>query len=71
MSQVYISRQGDVLDEVAFKFYGTLDGRAVERLLEANPGLADYPERLPAGVRIDMVDLPQPAAGTKRVKLWD
>lgn len=71
MSQTYQTRQGDVLDEIAFRFYGTLDGRTVERLLEANPGLSEHPTRLPAGLLIDLVELPRPAAGTKVVKLWD
>ncbi len=71
MSQTYRTRQGDVVDEIAWKYYGTRDGRAVERLLEANPGLADYPERLPAGVIIAMPDLPTPAIGATKVKLWD
>jgi len=70
MSQEYISREGDVVDEIAWRYYGTRLGRAVERLLDANPGLADHGPILPAGVRLVLPDLPAPVA-VKGVKLWD
>ena len=70
MSQEYISREGDVVDEIAWRYYGTHQGRAVERLLDANPGLADHGPILPAGVLLVLPDLPAPVA-VQGVKLWD
>lgn len=66
----YITRQNDILDDVVFRYYGDTEGRAVERVLEANPGLADLGARLPAEVTIALPDRPVEAAKTL-VKLWD
>ena len=66
----YVTRQNDVLDDVVFRYYGDLEGRAVERVLEANPGLADLGAVLPAGVTIALPDRPVEAKQTV-TKLWD
>lgn len=69
-ASTYTTSDGDVVDEIAWKFYGTRDGRTVERLLEANPGLAARGAELPAGVSITMPDMPTPAT-KPGVRLWD
>lgn len=69
MSRVYVTRQGDMVDEVCRRVYGREAG-AAEAVYAANPGLADFGPRLAAGVRITLPDLdPAPAAAT--VRLWD
>lgn len=70
MALKYTTREGDTADLIAWKHYGRLEGRMVERLLEANPGLADYGPILPAGV---IVQLPEVAPQDKvdGVRLWD
>lgn len=55
-AQKYISKQGDVLDAIVHAHYGSTSG-FVERVLAANPGLADYGAVLPGGVLITLPDL--------------
>ncbi|CAG2144354.1 hypothetical protein LMG31506_02988 [Cupriavidus yeoncheonensis] len=71
MATEYVTSDGDMADAIAWNYYGTRDGRTVELLLDANPGLADYGPVLPAGVTITLPDLATPATTTKGVKLWD
>lgn len=69
MSAIYTTSDGDTVDEIAFKYYGTLDGRTAEKVLEANRGLSDYGPLLPAGVEITLPDI-APSATSKSVRLW-
>lgn len=68
--QTYIASAGDTVDYIAWRVYERQDARVVERLLEANPGLADHGPKLPAGT---IVTLPELDAKTERatVRLWD
>ena len=59
---------GDVLDEICWRHYGRED--AVPAVLAANPGLADHPLHLPAGIRITLPDLPPPTPPIRAVRLW-
>lgn len=65
----YLTRDGDMADEIAFKQYGTTDGGVVEKLLAANPGLAAFGPLLPQGVIITLpeIDVVQKTQG---VTLW-
>jgi phage tail protein X len=68
----YITKDGDTADYVAWKFYGRQDGRVVEQLLEANPGLADIGPELPAGLVLILPEVEETqAADGEAVKLWD
>ncbi|RPE72550.1 phage tail protein X [Tibeticola sediminis] len=61
MSATYTTREGDRLDLICWRWYGTLAG-TVERVLDANPGLAARdPARLPAGLIVVMPSLPRRA----------
>jgi phage tail protein X len=44
---------------------------AVEKVLIANPGLANYPLDLPSGLEIQLPDFTQELATNDSVKLWD
>lgn len=66
----YITSEGDTADYIAWKYYGTQDGDVVERLLEANPGLADRGPVLAAGVTVSLPEI-EAATVTQGVKLWD
>lgn len=57
----YMTRDGDMVDLIAFETYGTEDAR--EAIYEANPGLADLSLTLPAGVTITLPEwsAPQPS----------
>lgn len=70
MSLTYRTSDGETVDYIAWKYYETQDGRVVEQLLEANPGLADYGPMLPAGLVIELPDIALEAT-QEVVKLWD
>lgn len=70
MSQTYITRDGETVDYIAWKFYGFQDRKTVEKVLEANPGLADRGPILPHSVRVVLPDAPPPAV-VQGTKLWD
>jgi len=67
-SQQYRTRDGDTLDYIANKVYGSTD--ATEQLIEANRTIADLGVVLPAGV---IVELPEIVLEQKKqgVRLWD
>lgn len=66
----YIASEGDTVDLIAWRIYGTQEARVVERLLEANPGLADYGPQLPAGTLLTIPEL-DTAAEQTGTRLWD
>jgi len=63
----YISKSGDMLDDICFKAYGT--EQAITTLLDVNPGLVNQPEKLPAGIHILLPVIQKPAV--KTLNLWD
>lgn len=65
----YVTADGDTVDYIAWKQYGTHDNRVSERLLEANPGLAARGPVLPAGIVIHLPAL-DTAQATEGVRLW-
>lgn len=66
----YITKDGDTADYIAFKFYGTLGGQAMEQLLAANPGLADRGPLLPGGLTVNLPNI-DTTTKVKGVSLWD
>lgn len=48
-----ITSEGDMVDELAFRHYGTHEG-TTEAIMDANPGLAARGPVLPAGVTITL-----------------
>lgn len=70
MTAVYVTAEGETLDYIAWRHYGTTDGAVVEQVLAANPGLADLGPVYRPGVEIQM-----PAVVTQAVdqgvRLWD
>lgn len=69
MSQTYITRQFDMLDDICWRFYGRTQ-QTVEAVMIANPNLADLLPILPEGLTISLPDLPQPET-TETLRLWD
>lgn len=68
----YLTKEGDTADLIAWKIYGRQDGRVVEELIDANPGLADLGPELPAGMTVLVPDVDETtAAASNAVKLWD
>lgn len=69
MSQLYITRQFDELDDICHRYYGRTQ-QTVEGVLLANPNLADLLPILPEGLTILLPDLPQPET-TETLRIWD
>lgn len=65
----YVTAQGDTADYIAWKQYGTQGGLVTEKLLDANPGLAEMGPVLPAGIVVYLPTL-DVAATTQGTKLW-
>lgn len=68
--QSYVTSEGDQVDAIAAKYYGSTSNRVSEQVLEANPGLADYGPALPAGLIIALPDIASPAQ-KQGIRLWD
>ncbi len=66
---LYTSKDGDILDAICFKYYGTTANQIVEKVLAANRQLADLDATFVAGTRIVLPDL-IPGEKSESVKLW-
>jgi phage tail protein X len=64
----YITKDGDVLDLICWKYYGSTNG-TVEKVLEANRHLANLDAVFTAGVKIILPDLIK-TEEEKSIKLW-
>ena len=64
----YVTKDGDVLDAICWKYYGSTTG-VVEKVLEANRHLAELGSIFAAGIKIILPDLSQEEE-TESVKLW-
>lgn len=69
MSQLYLSRQFDELDDICYRYYGRTQG-TVEAVMLANPNLAELLPILPEGLSIMLPDLQQPET-TTTLRIWD
>lgn len=70
MATIYTTRQNEMIDSICRRVFGDESGY-VERVYDANPGLAELPMVLPTGTLIVLPDLPQAAAVVPVVSLWD
>jgi len=66
----YLTKAGDTLDEIAYRYYGNTNNKVVERILKVNFGISQYEALLPAGVLIELPEVKQ-STETRKVKLWD
>ncbi len=66
----YITREGDTVDSIAWKFYGSTANKVVETVLDANRGLADYGPILPPAIAIELPDIDRPSKA-QGIRLWD
>ena len=66
----YSTKDGDTLDEISYRYYGNTNNKVVEKIIEANFGITDYPAILPAGVLIELPKVTQ-STEKQKVKLWD
>ena len=68
MSTTYITRDGDLIDDVCRRVYGEQKPGQVEAVLAANPGLASKGPVLSAGLVITLPVLEAQSEAT--VRLW-
>lgn len=63
---LYVTKEGDTLDLICFRYYGSTYGKQVEIVMEANRPLAlgDYGPTLPRGLSITLPEITPP---TKQV----
>jgi len=66
----YRTKSGDVLDSICQHYYGQTQG-IVEKVLEANPGLAALGAIYETGVMIHLPTLTQPEKQDSKIRLWD
>lgn len=69
LMETYKSIQGDTVDLICWRTYGSQDG-FVERVLDANPGLSALGPVLPIGTAVKLPDIQKPAA-LPNLSLWD
>ena len=62
----YITKEGDVLDWIVWKHYGTMS--ALEQVIKANPNVTD--EKLRAGMIIKLPYVETVQKKDNEVKLW-
>lgn len=66
----YITIQGDRLDRICKSHYGSERGGTVERVLDANPGLAALGPIYSAGIEIELPDIASTVQTVEVVHLW-
>jgi phage tail protein X len=69
VSRQIITGEGDMLDAIAWREYGSAEG-ALVLLLEANPHVLD-PAQLPEGLVVTLPDLPKATQTVPVIRLWD
>lgn len=70
MSRIVHARQGDTLDAICYRVYGTT-ADVTERVLRANPGLAEHGPVLPHGTPVTLPDITQTPSRAPTVQLWE
>lgn len=69
--RIYVTRQGDMVDAIASRAYGSEHNGTTEAILAANPGLADRGPVLPENIEIKLPDIsPAQVKRLPTVDLW-
>lgn len=71
MTLRYETKNGDTVDYIVWKQYGSTDNGVVEQVLAANLGLADKGPVLATGTIIILPEIQPTQTTTAKVKLWD
>lgn len=67
---VYVTAEGDMVDLIAYRYYGQ-HGRNAEAIFAENPGLAARGPVLPAGVPVRLPRITQQIVQKPFRRLWD
>jgi phage tail protein X len=68
MSIIYVTKDGDVLDQICQNYYSSTD-KIIEQVLEVNPHLANLEAIFTAGIKITLPDIVIQKE-SEVVKLW-
>lgn len=71
MALQYITKQGDTVDYIVWKQYGSTDNKIVEQILLVNNGLAEAGPILPAGMTVIFPEIKPQQTKMAKVKLWE
>lgn len=66
----YVTIDGDMIDAVAFAYYGNEHKKHTEAILDANPGLAELGAVLPAGLVVVLPRKVEQTTATPFRQLW-
>lgn len=66
----YHSKEGDTVDEIVWRHYENTVAGALELVLEANRGLADFGPALPVGTVV-LLPVFEETKESESVSLWD
>lgn len=64
----YLTRSGDCLDLICLQYYQRADSETLQAVIRHNYWLREQPAMLPAGLIIELPNLPAPKPAT--VTLW-
>lgn len=67
MVTIYITRDGDVLDEICWRFYGNTDN--LINVYKENPGLSDMGTHYESGIEIKLPEITEMQV-TYTAALW-
>ncbi|MBB4835475.1 tail protein X [Acinetobacter schindleri] len=70
MAKTINAYQNDTVDAICWREYGRSSG-VVEKVLEANPGIAAFGPFLPMGTEVILPDLETPQQIKQTIQLWD
>ncbi|MDM1022063.1 tail protein X [Acinetobacter sp. VNK23] len=62
--------QNDTIDSICWRYYGRSSG-VVEKVLQANPQLAEIGVILPIGTSVTLPDIDTPQQTKQTIQLWD
>ena len=65
----YRSKEGETVDEIAHRYYGSVDGDTLQSVYDSNPGLIEQGPELPAGALLELPDITPTT--DQPVRLWD
>ena len=63
----YVTKEGDVLDWIVWRHYGTIS--VLEKVMQANPNVTD--EKLDAGIEIKLPYVETVKKNKGEIKLWN
>ncbi|QKW57826.1 tail protein X [Stenotrophomonas sp. NA06056] len=71
MARTYNTRDGDVVDRIAYAHYGEQSPAILRAVFDANPGLAARGPVLSTSIAITLPDVQRPADERKGISLWN